>query len=49
MMSDNKREPKPETKPQLPFFATDPAEKPATARTGVRAGATAKESAMKRR
>lgn len=45
-MSDNKREPKPETKPQLPFFATEVNDKPLTARTGVRAG---RESAMKRR
>lgn len=36
-MSDNKREPKPESKPQLPFFA-ELTDKPMTTRTGIRAG-----------
>jgi hypothetical protein len=40
-MNDQKRETKPENKPEatkLPFFATDAADKPLTARTGIRAG-----------
>jgi hypothetical protein len=42
-MSNDKREPKPETK--LPFFAL-PTDKPMTTRSGIRAGA--KEEARKR-